>query len=426
MRWPAPLAVDPVDATVRVPGSKSITNRALVLAALAPGESRLRGALRSRDTGLMAGALRALGVPIVTDADEWVVTGGALSAPDATIDVGNAGTVARFIPPVAALAAGDVRLDGDPRIRQRPLAPLVAALRALGVRVDASDTDGLPLTVQATRSVAGGAVSVDASSSSQIVSGLLLAAARYDAGLAVEHVGSPLPSVPHLDMTVAMLRTAGVTVDVGPGERWRVHAGGLSPRVWDVEPDLSSAAPFLAAALATGGRVRVVGWPSQTTQPGGRLPELLREMGGSAQQEDDGLVVTGAQRIRGVDLDLHDVGELTPVIAALAALADGESRLRGVAHLRRHETDRLAALAREINALGGDVRETDDGLVVSPRPLHGGTFATYDDHRMAMAGAVIGLVVRGVVLDDVATTSKTLPEFAAMWAAMLDGRGAER
>lgn len=369
----------------------------------------------------MADALRALGVAVDDGDNEWVVSGGALTAPPATIDVGNAGTVARFLPPIAALIAGDVHFDGDPRIRQRPVAPLLTALRAIGVRIDASATDGLPLTVHGTGRVRGGEVSLDASSSSQLVSGLLLAASRYDDGLTVRHIGPPLPSAPHIAMTVAMLRDAGALVELLDGDAWQVQPSALAAREWDIEADLSSAAPFLAAALATSGCVRIEGWPAATTQPGARLPSLLSEMGATAQHVDGTLVVEGPARIAGIDVDLRDCGELTPVIAALAALAGSPSRLSGVGHLRRHETDRLAALAREINGLGGDVRETTDGLDITPRPLHGGSFATYDDHRMAMAGAVLGLVVEGVLLDDVATTRKTLPEFPQMWAALVTG-----
>jgi 3-phosphoshikimate 1-carboxyvinyltransferase len=404
-----------------------MTNRALVLAALATGTSRLHNPLRSRDSELMIGALRALGMSIESDDRDdnstLVVTAQPLRAPDTVIDVGNAGTVARFVPPVAALAPGPVRLDGDPRMRERPLAPMLDALRRLGVRIDASMSGGLPLTVYGAAEVRGGSVEVDASTSSQFVSGLLLAAPRYTDGLALRHVGAPVPSAPHLDMTVAMLRTAGAEVRAVGTDAWHVQSGELQAREWQVEPDLSSAAPFLAAAVVTGGAVRVPDWPVRTTQPGARLPELLSAMGAHIDFDGTSLVIAGPDRIAGVTADLHDCGELTPVIAAVAALADSPSRLSGIAHLRRHETDRLAALATEINALGGDVRELDDGLVIEPRPLHGGAFATYDDHRIAMAGAVLGLVVSDDVLDDVATTGKTLPEFTELWDGMLAGDG---
>src|SRR3954451_16499606 len=293
MRWPAPVAVQPVDATVRVPGSKSLTNRALVLAALEDGQSRLRGPLRSRDTDLMVLALRSLGASIDDNGTDWVVTGNPLVAPDQTLDVGNAGTVARFVPPVAALAPGPVHLDGDARIRERPLAPLVGALRALGVRVEASATESMPLTVFGTGSVRGGSITVDASASSQFVSGLLLAGSRYDEGLTLTHVGPPLPSAPHLAMTVSVLRAVGIEVDVPDPNTWRVLPGAPAARDWVIEPDLSSAAPFLAAAVATGGQVRIDGWPVDSTQPGAQLPGFLRSMGATYQLVDGALVLTG-------------------------------------------------------------------------------------------------------------------------------------
>jgi 3-phosphoshikimate 1-carboxyvinyltransferase len=403
-----------------MPGSKSVTNRALVLSALTAGRCDVRRPLRSRDTELMAAALRGLGVLVVDDGDSWVVTGGPLRAPAHSVDVGNAGTVARFIPPVAALATGDVRIDGDPRIRERPVGPLVEALRAFGVTIEASLRGGLPLVVRGTGEVTGGSVTLDASASSQFVSGLLLAAPRYATGVDVTHVGPPLPSAPHIEMTVAMLRAAGAVVDDATANRWHVAAGELRPHDWTIEPDLSSAAPFLAAAAATGGRVRIPDWPATTTQPGALLPGFLQMMGADAQRDDDALTLTGPDRLVGLDADLRACGELTPVLAALAALAATPSRLTGVAHLRRHETDRLGALTKEINALGGDVAEVEDGLVIRPGTLHGGVFATYDDHRMAMAAAVLGLVTPGVLIENVATTDKTLPSFAAMWTAMLD------
>jgi 3-phosphoshikimate 1-carboxyvinyltransferase len=313
-----------------------------------------------------------------------------------------------------------VRLDGDPRIRERPLEPLVSALRELGVAIEASGGGGLPLTVLGTGVVAGGQVSLDASMSSQFVSGLLLAAPRYTQGIEVTHVGPALPSTPHLMMTVSMLRAAGATVELAQADQWRVQASALVAREWVIEPDLSSAAPFLAAAAATSGQVLIADWPAETTQPGRRLPELLTEMGATARLDEDGLRLFGPDQLVGIEADLHDCGELAPVVTALAALATTPSRLSGIAHLRQHETDRLAALVAEINRLGGDAQPTDDGIVIHPRPLHGGVVSTYDDHRMAMAAAVIGLVTPGVVLDDVATTDKTLPGFAHMWAEMLD------
>lgn len=419
--WAAPTAASPLDATVEVPGSKSLTNRYLVLAALANGPSELRGALSSRDTLLMAEALRQLGVGVEVDGTTWRVTPGGLRGP-ASIDCGLAGTVMRFLPAVAALADGPVRFDGDAGARVRPMGPVLAGLRNLGVPVTADDgtePSTLPFTVEGRGGVVGGAVDVDASASSQFVSGLLLAGARFDRGLRLRHVGTALPSLPHIEMTVDVLRGAGVEVDDSTPSTWVVVPGPIVARDVRVEPDLSNASPFLAAALVAGGTVRVSGWPTSTTQPGALVPELFEQLGARTRRVGDALEVTGTGRIRGLDVDLHAAGELTPTIAALAALAETPSRLRGIAHLRGHETDRLAALVCEINRLGGRATETEDGLTIEPATLHGGTVETYHDHRMATFGAILGLRVPGVRVEDVATTAKTLPDFTGMWGSML-------
>jgi 3-phosphoshikimate 1-carboxyvinyltransferase len=416
--WQAPRATSPVAAVVTLPGSKSVTNRALVLGALAQEPTVIRRPLVSRDTRLMAAALRALGTGIDTGDDEWVITPGVLRGP-ATVDVGNAGTVMRFVPPLSVLAEGDVLFDGDSRARQRPLGPVVEALRDVGADIVATDGASLPLLVRGRGWLLGGDVSLDASLSSQFVSGLLLSAPRYVNGITVRHVGPAMPSLPHVAMTVAMLRDAGALVEDAEADVWRIEPGPLHPDVIIVEPDLSNAAPFLAAALVTGGRVTITDWPATTTQAGDALRGILTSMGGRCTLDDSGLTVRGGDRVVGIDADLHAVGELAPVIAAIAALATSASTLRGIGHLRNHETDRLAALAKEINALGGDVGETADGLLIRPRPLRGGVVATYDDHRIATAAALLGLVIDGVEVEDIATTGKTMPEFTALWTGML-------
>ncbi|MFL1428345.1 MULTISPECIES: 3-phosphoshikimate 1-carboxyvinyltransferase [unclassified Nocardiopsis] len=414
--WPAPVAESPVRARLSLPGSKSVTNRALILAALSETPCLVRRPLVSRDSELMVGALRALGTVVEERGEDLFVTPGPLRGP-AAVDVGNAGTVMRFVPPVAALAAGDVDFDGDPRARERPVGELLAALRALGADID--DSDGaLPMTVHGTGRVRGGDVVLDASGSSQFVSALLLAGARFEQGVRVRHEGAPVPSRPHLDMTVEMLRAAGVTVLVGD-DVWTVEPGPVKATEITVEPDLSNAAPFLAAALVTGGEVTVEGWPERTTQPGDHLRSLFTRMGGEVSWADGALTVRGTGRVLGLEADLREVGELTPTLAAVAALASTPSRLTGIAHLRRHETDRIAALATEINRLGGNVEELPDGLVIEPRPLHGGVFHSYDDHRMATSGAVIGLAVPGVEVENIATTRKTLPDFPGLWTGAL-------
>ncbi|MGI4893902.1 MAG: 3-phosphoshikimate 1-carboxyvinyltransferase [Janthinobacterium lividum] len=431
--WPAPSAVGPLDAVVTVPGSKSLTNRYLVVAALASRPSVLRDPLRSRDTLLMADALRQLGADVTevgseapsmadTPGTDWVVRPGAITG-GGRIDCGLAGTVMRFLPPVAALAGEPVEFDGDDRARERPMGAVLEALRQLGAVVDDGGRGLLPFTVSGPPGgLRGGAVRVDASGSSQFVSALLLVGARCREGLEVVHDGPPLPSAPHIRMTVEVLRDVGVVIDDSLPGRWFVEAGEINALDVEVEPDLSNAGPFLAAAAVVGGRVRVPGWPQSTTQAGDLLRDVLDQMGAEVSLDRDGLTVEGTGELYGLDLDLHEAGELAPVITALAALASSPSRLRGIAHLRGHETDRLKALVTEVNALGGNAEEMTDGLLIRPRPLHGGVFRTYADHRMATAAAVIGLRVAGLTVEDVDTTRKTLPDFPGMWNAMLAAR----
>lgn len=425
--WQAPVAAQPVRATVTVPGSKSQTNRALVLAALAAAQGQgtptITGALRSRDTDLMIGALHTLGLDIDGDEDgdgtELTVGGRVSPEPMAQVDCGLAGTVLRFVPPLAALAESIVEFDGDEQARARPIVPLLDALRGLGVRIDGS---GLPFRVLGTGSVIGGTVNIDASASSQFVSGLLLCAASFAEGLTVQHTGGALPSAPHIAMTVTMLRQAGVDVDDSVPNRWQVAPGNVAARHWEVEPDLTNAVPFLAAAVVTGGAVRITGWPSSSVQPADNILSVLAKLNAVVQHTDSFLEARGSGDYDGFDVDLRAVGELTPSVAALAALATpgSVSRLSGIAHLRGHETDRLAALRKEINRLGGDCTESPDGLVITATPLQSGTWRAYADHRMAMAGAIIGLRVPGVEVDDIGSTAKTLPDFPRLWARMLE------
>jgi 3-phosphoshikimate 1-carboxyvinyltransferase len=421
--WPAPVAAGALRATVPVPGSKSLTNRALVLAAQATGPSEITGALRSRDTDLMAAALASLGSGVRPTPQGWHLDPAPLHGP-AAIDCGLAGTVMRFLPALAVTASGSISFDGDEAARRRPMATVLAALRDLGADIDG---DGLPFTVLGRGSLPGGTVVVDASASSQFVSALLLAGASYHRGVRVIHDGKPIPSQPHLRMTVDALRSVGVAVDDSEPNAWHVHPGPVQAWTTAIEPDLSNATPFLAAAALTGGEVTVPGWPERTTQPGAAITEILTEMGAAVLRDEGGLRVTGMGRgpgaLSGIDIDLHDLGELTPTIAALALFADGPSHLRGIAHIRGHETDRLAALAGDIAAVGGDAEETEDGLVIRPRPLHGGRWRAHADHRLATAGAIVGLVVSGVEVDDIACTSKTIPGFERMWAALVGGDG---
>ena len=423
--WPAPTAEGPLAAVVHLPGSKSLTNRYLVLAALAEESSRLRAPLRSRDTRLMVQALRRLGVGILDDGDDWVVNPGQLHG-DVDIACGLAGTVMRFLPPAAALAAGPVRFDGDPPARLRPMGPVLDALGVLGVLVEDDGRGALPFTVVGRGRVRGGSVTLDASQSSQFVSALLLAGARYDDGVLVRHDGKPVPSQPHIEMTVETLRDAGVSVEDSAPNQWRVCPGPIAGLDVQIEPDLSNAGPFLAAALVAGGSVRVAGWPLHTTQAGDAMRDILDAMGAEVSLDRDGLTVRSDGTIEGIDVDLHDASELTPTVAALAALATSPSWIRGVAHIRGHETDRIAALAAQLGALGATVTETDDGLRIAPGRLRGIRFRSYHDHRMATAGAIVGLRVPGVVVEDIGTTAKTLPDFTGRWAALLAQRARTR
>ena len=423
--WCAPQPAGPLSWTQEVPGSKSMTNRALILAALADTPSIIYNPLVSRDTDLMKEALKAMGGGISEWGPHLRVTPGQLHG--ATVDCGLAGTIMRFLPPVAALADGPVVIDGDPYARKRPMSTMTMALRELGVDIEG---DSLPLSITPHGIPEGAEVTIDASASSQFVSGLLLAGARYRNGISVRHEGGTVPSQPHILMTVSMLREAGVHVLAGE-DNWVVRPGKIEGREWYIEPDLSNATPFLAAAAVAGGSVSILNWPEETTQPGDAFRDILEHMGAQveyvpqAPRQDPYLQVTGPQEglacLRGIDLDMGDIGELTPTVAALCALASTPSTLTGIAHLRGHETDRLAALATEINGLGGNVTELDDGLRITPAPLHGGQWHSYADHRMATAGAIIGLAVDGVEVEDIDTTSKTLPGFAKMWEAMIHG-----
>jgi 3-phosphoshikimate 1-carboxyvinyltransferase len=422
--WPAPTASAALACTVSLPGSKSLTNRELVLSALAEGPSLLRAPLHSRDSDLMVDALRQMGTTIeqvggsgAFGPDLRVTPGELLGS--TTVDCGLSGTVMRFLPPLAALALGPTTFDGDAGARRRPMATMIGALRDLGADINDDGRRALPFTVHGRGAVTGGNVTIDAGASSQFVSGLLLAAARFDEGLHLHHSGERLPSLPHIEMTIATLAARGVTVTSPAVGEWIVESGPIAGAEVDIEPDLSNAAPFLAAALVAGGSVTIAGWPTSTTQVGADLAALLPLFGATVTVEGDHLTVTGGSGIHGVELDLSTGGELAPTLVALAALADSPSTITGIGHLRHHESNRLEALATEINRLGGNVTELPDGLRIVPQPLTGGEWKSYDDHRMATAGALIGLAIPGVLVENIATTAKTLPQFPELWHAML-------
>ena len=428
--WSAPFrsgltpASKPISATVNIPGSKSATNRALILAALATTPSRIRKPLSSRDTDLMVKGLQSLGCKIEqirTDQGfDYQVIPGKLMGP-AQIDVGNAGTVMRFLPPIAALATGLIYFDGDERSHQRPIAPVLTALEQLGVAVEHNNKYKLPITINGDGKIKGGTVEIDASASSQFVSALLLVAPATQEGITIKNIGPSLPSAPHIEMTIQMLEKFGATVQRTTSS-WSVKPCQLIGQDLVIEPDLSNAAPFMAAAMICGGSVQVSDWPLSTTQPGDQLRSIFTKMGAKVELNASGLTITGSGKIHGIDIDLGDVGELTPSIAAIASLATTPSALRGISHLRLHETDRLAALANEINNLGGSVIEGPGDLVIKPGKMNASQiWRSYEDHRMATAGAIIGLAVEGVIVENIETTQKTLSDFPGMWQGMLDG-----
>lgn len=423
--WDAPTASGPVEAAIALPGSKSLTNRKLLLAAIADGPSTLSAPLHSDDSARMIEALRTLGVHIdeTPGAGEFgpdlQVTPPAHFRGDTVIDCGQAGTVMRFLAPIAGLATGDVTITAHHTALHRPMGEMIKALRAIGADIDDGGSWAMPFTVRGRGHIRGGEVTIDASSSSQFVSGLLLAAPRFDVGLHLIHSGERLPSLPHIDMTIETLARRGVQVERPNANEWVVPAGIPRGRDAVIEPDLSNAAPFLAAALVAGGTVTVPGWPASSTQPGALLPEILSLLGARTSRRAGALSVAGTGRIAGVDLDLTAASELTPSLFALAAFADAPTTLHGIGHIRGHETDRIAALVANLRALGGEAEELPDGIRVVPRPLHGGVWKAHHDHRIATAGAIIGLRVAGVTVDDIGTTAKTMPQFPELWQRLL-------
>ena len=429
--WSAPFrsgitsASQPLKAKISIPGSKSATNRALILAAISKTPSRLRKPLSSRDADLMVKGLRSLGCKIneikTTEGFDYEITPQKLSGP-CQIDVGNAGTVMRFLPPIASLATGLVHFDGDARSHERPLEPVIKALEQLGISIEHGSKYRLPLTINGSGQINGGEIQIDASASSQFISALLLLGPATKNGLTVKHTGKSLPSMPHIEMTIQMLRKFGAIVEVDQNS-WTIRSGELHGQDLTIEPDLSNAAPFMAAAMVCGGSVEILDWPKSTSQPGDQLRDIFAKMGARIEQNSEGLKIFGSGEINGIDIDLHDVGELTPTIAAVAALASSPSTLRGIGHLRLHETDRLAALANEINNLGGDVTEGPGELLIKPTNLVASQiFKSYEDHRMATAGAIIGLAVKDLIVENIETTKKTLPNFPGMWQEMLNGK----
>lgn len=423
--WLAPVAAGPVAAHVTVPGSKSLANRALVLASLADAPSHISGLpAGARDLTLMSAALTRLGAAITPTGPGAVTVSPGTVSGSVPIDCGLAGTVMRFVPPLAALSRAAVTFDGDPRARERPMGPMLTGLRALGIDVEDGGRGRLPFTVRGRGSVAGGQVDVDASGSSQFVTSLLLSAARFERGATVNHRGGPIPSLPHIAMTVRMLAQHGVSVAADLTDRtsasWRVAPGPVQALDRRIEPDLSNAAPFIALAVVTGGTVLIRDWPADSLQPAAAMRAVFEALGATFTVTPEGMLAAGTGEISGIHADLRDLGELVPTIAAVCAVAGTDSHLTGIGHIAGHETDRLVALAAEINGLGGDVTADSDSLRVRPAQLRGGRWRTYHDHRMATCGAIIGAVTPGVLIEDVATTAKTFPDFPTTWQAAVD------
>lgn len=412
----------PVSGTVRVPGSRSITNRALVLGALTGGRTVINGALFSDDTLRMAAGLRALGVAVEEDArsERFVVLGqgGRIPAAEAAIDAGNAGTVARFLTAVAVLGTGRYVIDGSPRMRERPIQDLVIALRALGVEVTAPS--GCPPVVVQARGLPGGRTAVRGDTSSQFLSALLLVAplAASPVEIAVE---GEVVAAPYVDLTIGLMEAFGVTVE-RDGYRWfRLSPQRYHPRAFSVEPDASSASYFFAAAAVTGGRVTVPGLSRDSLQGDLRFLDVLQAMGCEVRWTEDGVEVRGPKRLRGVDVDLNAMSDMTMTLAAMAPYAEGSVGIRNVAHIRRQESDRLSAVATELRRLGQEVREREDGLEVTPRPVRPAVVQTYGDHRIAMAFAVAGLQAEGIAIADPDCVAKTFPDFFDRVEALTSG-----
>lgn len=445
--WKAPFSNNAINALVSVPGSKSLSNRYLILAAIGKKPVVLKGLLRSRDTELMINALSVFGVcckSLSSDGTTVCVIppkNGVFSVDDcAVVNCGLAGTVMRFVTALALFANKSVKFDGDEQAYARPMKPVLDGLEQLGAKIVYHGEVGfLPFSVippknlesygvnSAQNSCNNRVICIDSSLSSQFISALLLIASRIPKGLQIEHIGSKLPSMPHIQMTMEDVRKAGGVVDMPESGVWRVKEHDLIlPDEVVVEPDLSNAAPFIGAALIAGGCVKIPNWPLKTTQPGGLLPGILEQMGAKivfehSSADSSTLCVTGSGKIHAIkSLDLAAAGEVAPSIAAILAFADGVSELHGIAHLRGHETNRLAAIVAELNRVGIGADELEDGIRIIPsQNMHGEVMETYADHRMATFASMLGLRISNISVKNIATTRKTLPDFRAMWNNML-------
>jgi 3-phosphoshikimate 1-carboxyvinyltransferase len=421
----------PVRGSVRPPGSKSITNRAFVCAALARGPSVLSGVLDSQDTRVMAAGLAALGIPVAADWEAGTVrvagAGGAIPAATATIDCAASGTTMRFLSAVCSLGNGVYRLDGTPRMRQRPIDDLLEPLRGLGIEAVAESPGGCPPVVIRSRGLPGGRIAVRGTTSSQFASGLALAAPCAASETTIEFTGR-LVSLPYLEMTRRVLEAFGGRCQPTAPHTWVIPATGYTGRDYAIEPDASAASYFLAAAAITGGCVRVEGLSRASMQGDVAFADALARMGCGVDWQEpcaaapQGSVTVSGRAERGIDIDMNAISDTVPTLAAVALFAATPTTIRDVAHIRDKETDRIGDLVRELHRLGCRVDERPDGLTIHPGPLHGASIATYDDHRMAMSMSLAGLRIPGVVIENPACVGKTFPGYWDVLADLTAGR----
>ncbi|MFM8634974.1 MAG: 3-phosphoshikimate 1-carboxyvinyltransferase [Planctomycetia bacterium] len=418
-----PPCPGPVVGSIRPPGSKSITNRALVCAALARGETTLSGALDSQDTRVMVDGLRALGIEVVADWPRGEIRvagcGGVIPASSATIDCAASGTTIRFLSALCGLGRGRYRLDGTPRMRKRPIGDLLGALESLGTAATAESPGGCPPVTIGGTGITGGTARIEGSVSSQFASGLAMVAPCTRDGMTIEFTGR-LVSLPYLEMTRRVMEAFGATCHAEDGRTWRIEPTGYRGIRYSVEPDASAASYFAAAAAITGGVVRIEGLGRSSMQGDIQFCEALERMGCTIKWHggpDEAVTVSG-RATTGIDIDMNAISDTVPTLAVVALFATGPTTIRNVAHIRDKETDRIGDLATELRKLGATIDERPDGLTVCPGELHGADIATYDDHRMAMSLALAGLLIRGVRIHDPECVGKTFPDYWERLAAI--------
>jgi 3-phosphoshikimate 1-carboxyvinyltransferase len=410
----------PLDAIIRPPGSKSLTNRALIVAALAQGPSELRGALDSEDTRVMIEGLRRLGITIEVDSTRGQIQiegcAGRLPATSADLFVANSGTTIRFLTALTALGHGTYRLDGAPRMRARPIQDLLDALGQVGGDARSETGNGCPPVVVRAAGLRGGRAKVRGDISSQFLSGLLMAAPYAAAPVELE-ISGPLVSQPYIRMTLAVMRDFGVAIAEDDLTRFRVTPAKYQGRDFIIEPDASAASYFFAAAAIAGGRVTVLGLSRDSLQGDVAFCDCLAQMGCEVEHSTDRITVIGGP-LRGIDVDMNAISDTVQTLAVVALFAAGPTTIRNVAHIRHKETDRIGNLAPELRKLGAEVEEWPDGMRIAPRPLRGAEIATYRDHRMAMSLALVGLTIPHVVIQDPSCTEKTYPDYFRDLAAL--------